>query len=414
MVTHFQWITRNWAQQSVKNAKKNVPKGELRIGKRVPFKVVHIIQYFHVNCAFASFQKARISTNVISNTEDIDGINAILEEDNLRIGRLVSEINTKKNEPSSEVSNDKKKRPKFRQGPSKLHKEKLESLNVPALKVMFTNADQLTPSKMVELKKQIEIEKPLIVAVSEVKSKNYVDYSTMDYNIPGFSLHPVNLDTNIGRGIAVYTKEELDKSAIQIDSDLSFEEACLLEIRLGGGDKLLFACCYRSPTPSETSEKNNERLNQLLKYIAQKKYSHRCIVGDLNFKDINWSTWTTVHGENSVEATFIDVIRDCFYYQHVEEATRRRGNDNPSLLDLVLTDEQMQVSEVLHHAPMGKSDHDLITFQFHCYLDFAKPKEKYDFSKGDYQAMRENLGSSTWIQDYMEDNEETSVERKMA
>ena len=25
-----------------------------------------------------------------------------------------------------------------------------------------------------------------------------VDYSTMDYNIPGFSLHPVNLDTNIG------------------------------------------------------------------------------------------------------------------------------------------------------------------------------------------------------------------------
>ena len=130
-----------------------------------------------------------MSTNVISNTEDIDGINAILEEDNLRIGRLVSEINTKKDEPSSEVSNDKKKRPKFRQGPSKLHKEKLEPLNVLALKVMFTNADQLTPSKMVELKKQIEIEKPLIVAVSEVKS-------TMDYNIPGFSLHPVNLDTN--------------------------------------------------------------------------------------------------------------------------------------------------------------------------------------------------------------------------
>ena len=152
---------------------KNVPKGELRIGKRVPFKVVHIIQYFHVNYAFDSFQKARISANVISNTEDIDGINAFLEEDNLRIGRLVSEINTKKNEPSSEVSNDKKKRPKFRQNPSKLHEEKLEPLNVPALKVMFTNADQLTP-KMVELKKQIEIEKPLLVAVSEVKSKNYV------------------------------------------------------------------------------------------------------------------------------------------------------------------------------------------------------------------------------------------------
>ena len=107
----------------------------------------------------------------------------------------------------------------------------------------------------------------------------------MDYNIFGFSLHLVNLDTNIGRGIAVYTKEELDKLVIQIDSDLSIEVACLLEIRLRGEDKLLFTCCYRSTTPSETSEQNNERLDQLLKCISQTKYSHRSIVGDLNFKD---------------------------------------------------------------------------------------------------------------------------------
>ena len=72
-------------------------------------------------------------------------------------------------------------------GITKLRKEKLEPLNGSALNVMFTNADQLTPSMMVELKNQIiQIEKPLIVAVSEVKPKNSVDYSTMDYIIPGF------------------------------------------------------------------------------------------------------------------------------------------------------------------------------------------------------------------------------------
>ena len=90
---------------------------------------------------------------------------------------------------------------------------------------------------------------------------------------------------------------EHDKSVIQIDSEKSFEEACLLEIRLRGGDKLLFTCCYQNPTPSETFEQNNERLNQLIKCISQKKYSHICIVGNLNLKDINCSTWTTVHGE---------------------------------------------------------------------------------------------------------------------
>ena len=45
---------------------------------------------------------------------DIDGIDTILEDDKLRIGRLVLETNATKNEPSLEESNVKKKRPKLR------------------------------------------------------------------------------------------------------------------------------------------------------------------------------------------------------------------------------------------------------------------------------------------------------------
>ena len=59
-------------------------------------------------------------------------------------------------------------------------------------------------------------------------------------------------------------------------------------------------------------------------------YSHTCIVGDFNFKNINWSSWTTPHCEDSVESTFIEAVRDCYFHQHVEQATRRRGNDDPS------------------------------------------------------------------------------------
>ena len=58
-------------------------------------------------------------------------------------------------------------------GSSVPQKIKLKQLGH-TLKVMFTNADQMTPSKMVELKKLIEIEKPLIVAVTELKpSENH-------------------------------------------------------------------------------------------------------------------------------------------------------------------------------------------------------------------------------------------------
>ena len=264
---------------------------------------------------------------------------------------------------------------------------------------MFANADQLTSSKMIEVKKIIEGKNPLIVAVSEVKRKNSKERSMMDYEILGYSLHPVNLSTAIGRGGAVYSHESLDKPTIQI-----------LEVRFGG-DTLLFGCCYRSPTSTETSDQNNAKLNQLLKHIPKRVYSHTCTAGDFNFENINWSSWTTPHSEDSVESTFIEPFRDCYFSPHVEQATRRRGNDDPSLLDLILTDEAMQVSDILHHSPLGKSDHSVSTFEFHCYLDCTKPKDKFAYANGDYVAGRNNLANSEWKREYMEEmSEETTVE----
>jgi exonuclease III len=171
---------------------------------------------------------------------------------------------------------------------------------------MFTNADQLTSGKKVELMKFIETQKPLIVAISEMKPKNTDDREMLDYDIPDYSLHPVNLDSSAGRGIAVYTHTAIDKSSVQIKHDSKFEEACLLEIKLRGGDTMVFGCCYRSPTQSETSDENNENLNNLIRYITNKRYSHTCILGDFNFRDINWATGSTptmkiVRNQNSLK-----------------------------------------------------------------------------------------------------------------
>ena len=113
-------------------------------------------------------------------------------------------------------------------------------LNLPSIKIMYTNSNQLTTSKMTELQKKIEHEKPLIVAVCEVKPKNSNDRTTIDNEIPNYILHPINLDNNTGRGIAVYSHTSIDKSILQINPDITFAEACLLEVRLRGRDNLLF------------------------------------------------------------------------------------------------------------------------------------------------------------------------------
>ena len=59
---------------------------------------------------------------------------------------------------------------------------------------------------------------------------------------------------------------------------------------------------------------------------------------------------------------------------------------------------------------MDKSDHSVITFNFHCYLDFTKPKERHDYAKGEYDAMRNSLGSNHWSRGFLEVGKNKSVE----
>ena len=84
------------------------------------------------------------------------------------------------------------------------------------------------------------------------------------------------------------------------------------------------------------------------------------------------------HNEESKEAKFMEAIRDCYLYQHNKQDSQRRGNDE---LSLIFTDEEMQVSEVAHHAPLGKSCHDVITFKFNWDLDNSKLIDKFVYDK---------------------------------
>ena len=69
---------------------------------------------------------------------------------------------------------------------------------MPAINIMYTNVDQFTTMKKSELLEFVERKKPHIIAISEVKTKIPRQRTELDYIIPGYPLHPVNLDSNIG------------------------------------------------------------------------------------------------------------------------------------------------------------------------------------------------------------------------
>ena len=177
----------------------------------------------------------------------------------------------------------------------------------------------------------------------------------------------------------------------------SSKEAIFAEIKLKGNDKLLCACMYRR---GESSEENNKFLFQTMRKVADMKYSH-LLMGDFNFKEIDWKD-SFYTGNNTEHAAFrfIECVRDCFLFQHVTEHTRQRGNDNPSTLDLIFSNEENMVSNLDILAPLGKSDHTIIKFTINCEMDYQQPQIKKLFNKGNYDGIKNEINSINWEKEF--------------
>ena len=129
------------------------------------------------------------------------------------------------------------------------------------------------------------------------------------------------------------------------------------------------------------------------------RQSHKLIMGDFNFRDINWSDMTTASNEQHNSTLFIESIRDSFLFQHVTEPTRIRENNEPSVLDLNFTNEEEMVSDIQYESSLGKSDHLILSFKFSNYSDLNIKDNKYtrqNFFKGDYQSIIGQLELINW------------------
>ena len=72
---------------------------------------------------------------------------------------------------------------------------------IPAINIMYNNADQVTTMKMSVLLEFVERKKPHIISICEVTPRIPREQAELDYVIPGYSSHPSNLNSSIERGI---------------------------------------------------------------------------------------------------------------------------------------------------------------------------------------------------------------------
>ena len=95
-------------------------------------------------------------------------------------------------------------------------------------------------------------------------------------------------------------------------------------------------------------------------------------MGDFNYKNIDWdlSASPASNNPNSEEDQFVNCLMDNYWQQFVTAPTRKRGHDQPSLLDLIISNEPYSIDEIIHESPLGLSDHSMLIFDYQCYMDY--------------------------------------------
>jgi hypothetical protein len=247
--------------------------------------------------------------------------------------------------------------------------------------ILYTNADSLF-NKLTELKLMISIQKPTVIAITEVKHKRNWQINTAELSIDEYRLYTNDLNLNSNRGVAVYVHNSI-KSKI-IDYGLEVKEYIAVEIECEN-DKLLVCNIYRSPASLEEDDKN---LNFFITYVCKNYKGRKLFIGDFNYNDVNWETWETEH-VGSKSSHFIEMLRDNFLTQEVDKPNRARGDDKPHILDLVITDDLELIQNIEDIGPLGKSDHSMLNIV--CSIQNCKNlnKDKLNYNKGNYEDFRQ-------------------------
>ena len=161
-------------------------------------------------------------------------------------------------------------------------------------------------------------------------------------------------------------------------------------------NNILYAgCIYRSPSSNPYHSVTN--LCHLLETVNATNPSHLLIAGDFNLPQIDWRLNLCNASESHYASQFFSTIQDLFLFQHVTEPTRFREGTSPSLLDLILTNEEGMVVSVDHCPGLGKSDHVILKCILSCYSKISKKERmRWNFNRADFHQLTRLISDTDW------------------
>ena len=105
-------------------------------------------------------------------------------------------------------------------------------------------------------------------------------------------------------------------------------------------------------------------------------------MGDFNCKYIEWKIGNTnIEQETNPNNCLLKTCRDCYLEQIVDQNTRARGDNTPSLIDLILCYDPAEIENLKYLSPLGKSDHCIILFDYITLCEKKSTKRKKNIMK---------------------------------
>jgi len=190
------------------------------------------------------------------------------------------------------------------------------------LRCFYTNANSLL-GKFEEFKCRVSTYD--IVGVVETWASSKI--CDAELAMEGFCMHRKDRTDMPGGGLVLYVKDSLQSTEVDSFGDIDFEESVWCRLSTVK-DSLLVGLCYRSPSSPTT---NDDRLLELLEAaVNDKKSSMILIMGDFNYRNIDYVSHMVMSGDDSAESRFFNKTNDLFLVQHVTEATRFRQGQRAS------------------------------------------------------------------------------------
>ena len=121
---------------------------------------------------------------------------------------------------------------------------------------------------------------------------------------------------------------------------------------------LALLCVYRSP--AATAEECTSMLHSIKHSVSG--VDHCVVVGDFNAPSIDWID-EVVDFNHMFSGELLDAAHEMALHQLIRSPTRYRGDQKPSILDLVPCRYSNDIGSVRICPPIGKSDHVVVRFQ---------------------------------------------------